>query len=617
MDKKSQGVVLPLFSISVSISLIVGFVKALLQIFSESYLEFSLYNISLLILRNDLTFSLLLALAIWSLVTILHLFLSRKKDLAGYNELFSIIMIFIFLFVFLGGGFYLNRTGVIPPFFSVAGFLTNVLYTVAVSLASFVIFLLRRRLHNLIRPLGSLSWRVHGLALSLVIVTALAILLVMYRERTQKEKYASIILISLDTLRADHLGCYGYERETSPHIDAFSKGSVTFRNAMSPSSWTLPSQMSLFTSQYDLEHGAAKELVQIDTERRGLMFAELLKDKFYTNAAYTGGGWLDPQYGFGKGFDTYSFQETDYRDPIPTSVFEFIEKNRDTTFFLFLHTYCIHNYFSPSKYSEIFDSECNGKFYRWQDIQKFIRLFRISPLEKPSEKKELQHLVNLYDASIKYVDDRLGALFQKLEELGIYDDLMIIITSDHGEEFGEHRHTFHGHALYNELIHIPLIVKFPGGEYAGTEVETVFGLIDLVPTILEYLGLETRSWMRGRSAMSAIRGESIEDLHAYSDLLNNEVLKFSLRTNRHHLIYETIASGLKKEEYGNFMLFDIVNDPAEQLDIAAWDSEIFNSLKEELRLMMFQMMPAKLERLEEVKMRVDLKKRLRAMGYVQ
>jgi len=375
--------------------------------------------------------------------------------------------------------------------------------------------------------------------------------------------------------------------------------------------------MSLFTSLYSAEHGYIRADARLDTGRRVPLLAELLKDMFYKTAAFTEGGLLDPAYGFGRGFDVYSLTRDHIRDPNMRPVFDFLNNLGGAPFFLFFHTYTIHNYSSPEEYRKLFDPECDGRFHRWEEAHQFLQLYKESDLEGEAAEKKLRHMVNLYDASIRYVDSRLGFLFEKLRERGLYDDMIIIITSDHGEEFGDHGHTFHGSTLYNELISVPFIIRFPRGKYGGTEQDMIVRHVDVVPTLLDYLGGERGAWMKGISVIPIIHGEETDQRSVYSDLLNKKILKFSLRTSRYHLIYESQLRGLPDEEMGNYMLFDVEKDPAEKVNISYSEEEVFTSMKRQLRKQIFRTIPETSGRLKNLTLDKGLKEQLNGLGYLQ
>lgn len=316
----------------------------------------------------------------------------------------------------------------------------------------------------------------------------------------------NVILISLDTLRPDHLGCYGYLRETSPNIDTLAKDSALFINTFAPSPWTLPSHVSLLTSLNCINH----QVYHVDQKMDPaiLTLADYLRKKGYFNAGFTGGGYVSGLYGFSKGFDSYHMrgrvQAANSADVICQASLDWIERHQDRNFFLFLHTYQIHNpYFSPPPYNELFLKE-NAEY---KQIDMSLLRFTHENRYKPISDHFKHNIIGLYDGEIRYTDEVfVKPLFSKLKELNIYDNTMIILTSDHGEEFYEHKGWQHTHNVYNETIKVPLIIKFFHSEYAGKKIKKFARLIDIMPTILDVLDIDhSEYFMDGKSLLDLLK----------------------------------------------------------------------------------------------------------------
>lgn len=576
-----------------------------------------MYNIALKVLADNLNFFLLMAVSASAITTLSYLVLSKSGKWDEANLFFSIFLVLAFLFGLIVGGYFLNTKNVFPPPLTKSGLLFNASYVVLLVILCATTYLLKNRINRYLSACANIFIKLNLSSLAIIAVFIIVNASLSFLKNTNGKGSPSILLISLDTLRWDHLGCYGYESPTSPNIDALANDAVLFKNAISQSSWTLPTHMSLFTSQYPYEHGAVKAMVSIDTKERGPLLSEVLKDRFYTNAGYTGGALLDQQYGFSDGFDIYSVNYSEYRNPIDDKVLEFLKENRDVHFFLFLHTYCIHNYYAPHEFREIFDTSCDEQMHEWNEILPFVKKFQVSAIDSSGEENKIQHLVKLYDSSIRYVDSRVGFLLQQLKEMDLYDDIMIIITSDHGEEFGDHGHTSHGHTLYDELIRIPLIIKFPNNEYGGTEVRGIVRQIDIVPTVIDYLGIDKMPWMRGQSLLKMIEGRSAKNRQAFSDVENRKKLKFSLRTADYHLVYYVNLKDFIEKKIGSFHLYDVVNDPGELIDISSMDEKIFSELRSDLLDWLSQMDVRKFFKSGKIDLKPDLEKRLKALGYLQ
>ncbi len=308
---------------------------------------------------------------------------------------------------------------------------------------------------------------------------------IIYRSRREARH---VILISLDTLRSDHLSCYGYGRDTSPNIDLLARDGVLFAETRAPSPWTLPSHISLMTALNTINHGVVTTDLRLDPRTPTL--AELLKAKGFYNAAFTGGGFVSGFFGFNKGFDSFrvlgGVTDSDAAARLGEKASRWIEENADRDSFLFLHTYQIHNpYHSEEPWNRRYLRE--GAPLSALDLSPL--LFNHQERFKPVSEQMRGDIIGLYDGEIRYTDETLiGRLVAKLKALGIYDRTMIVLTSDHGEEFYEHGAWLHTHSVYDETIRVPLIIKFFGSRNAGRIVRSPAFVVDVMPTIAAELG---------------------------------------------------------------------------------------------------------------------------------
>ena len=296
----------------------------------------------------------------------------------------------------------------------------------------------------------------------------------------RKKGEKNVILISLDTLRADHLNCYGYTaRETSPNIDEFARDGTRFATVISSSPWTTPSHMSILTSLYPSYHGVNGPFG--NTMRRLNMkvptIAERLRAAGYVTAAFTGRGSISARYGFSKGFDRYYETErirANDLDRIYEKTSAWLEANSQFKFFLFFHTYEVHR---PNTH-DVFEEA------------------QTSPSRKVRD-------VAGYDSDLRYTDAYIDRLMEKLKSLGIYDESIIILLSDHGENLHDRMVEIqpigHGYHVYDELLKVPLIFVMPGEVLGGQVVERQVSLVDVMPTILDLLSIENPDFMQGES----------------------------------------------------------------------------------------------------------------------
>jgi arylsulfatase A-like enzyme len=345
-----------------------------------------------------------------------------------------------------------------------------------------------------------------------------------------------VVLISLDTLRADHLSSYGYGRQTSPRLDALAAEGVLFEEACSSSSWTLPAHMTMLTGLPVSVHGACDDRLWARSDSagqplpvplRGTFLSEHLRAAGYATAGFYSWKYLEPQFGFGPGFDDYErLGHTFYSHPIvgpqveeaiaardkdeyerlertypelfedghPTAP-EVIDRglawleerlgDNEQPLFLFLHLFDIHDpYTPPPPYDRRFDADYQGPI----DGRRITS--PDSPVHGAMPARDLEHLIALYDGGIAWVDSEVGRFLDGLDELGVEENTLVIVTSDHGEEFFEHGHKTHRRQLYPESIQVPLIMRWPGTLPAARRIAGPVGLVDIAPTILAACGLQ-------------------------------------------------------------------------------------------------------------------------------
>jgi len=322
------------------------------------------------------------------------------------------------------------------------------------------------------------------------------------------------ILISLDTLRADHLGAYGYRRPTSPFLDSLAARGTLFENAVVQLPGTLPSHMSIFTGLYPPEHGVYPESALSPLIRT---LPEVLRAQGFRTAGHTEGGYMAGRYGFARGFeewtDTSPMVERDGGlVKSPEAVKRTLRRGLESlsrvrgadAFFLLLHTYSTHDpYDPPERYRSRYWSgpPPPGAF-----APRGAELGAFNQGERTLAPRVVEYYEALYDAQINYTDDALREFFVGLDELGLRDSVTVIITSDHGEEFLEHGKLVH-EQVYHEGLHVPLMVLRPG--HGARRVPTLVQSIDLAPTIYELAGIPVaaRPSMSGRSLVPLLDGD--------------------------------------------------------------------------------------------------------------
>ena len=403
---------------------------------------------------------------------------------------------------------------------------------------------------------------------------------VLYRHFLLAGDRPNVLLVSIDSLRPDHLGCYGYRRDTSPNIDALSRQGAIFLNAISTTSWTLPAHMSLFTSMDITVHGVSNDGFGLHSDIPTL--AGILSKNGYQTAGFCSSPYLNPAFGFNRGFDIYYNTDMDKPDFVDTVLMEdreiwdrchadvtsprihalavdWLEKLKDKPFFLFLHMWDVHyDFIPPPPYDTQFDPDYRGTI----SSRHFMHNKAIHPEMDP---RDLQHIIALYDGEIAFTDHYLGLIMAKIRELGLMENTLFIIAADHGEEFFEHGNKGHRITLYDETVKIPLILKLPGKDLGGEQISNQVSIIDIAPTILNALKIPAPEQMQGRSLLPLALGKGApDDGLAFLEL--GSVLK-GLRNNASKLLYNN--------DYRQTIILDLAKDPKEThhhmvTDLPAW-----------------------------------------------
>ncbi len=392
----------------------------------------------------------------------------------------------------------------------------------------------------------------------------------------------NIILIGADTLRAGHLGCYGYARDTSPNIDGLAAEGVVFKQAFSHVASTTPAFATILTSKVPMSHGVLCNTNRgYRLEKRHTTLAERLKDRGYLTAAFTSGFSLKKSSGLDQGFDVFNddFAVERRADQVNRDVFRWLEDNRNRKFFLFVHYFDPHGkYRPPSPYDELFPY-----------TQKEFDIERIAPYQRYDGISDPSFYISLYDGEIRYMDEHIGRLLRKLEDLGLTRDTVIVFTADHGETLDDHKWWFeHGHYVYDEQIHIPLVVWYPDA-FKPAVTDALVTHVDIVPTILDLLGLESGPGIEGHALTGLIQGEPwpktrmyAESHHGWPGIRDGDELEglkskhFALRCGRWKLIRIPKATGI------HFELYQIHDDPGELNNLIGRHPEVERRLKAEL-----------------------------------
>lgn len=310
----------------------------------------------------------------------------------------------------------------------------------------------------------------------------------------------NIIIVSLDTLRADRLGCYGYPIKTSPNIDGLAQKSVRFANTYAQSSWTLPSHMSFFTSLYPSFHKVLTKDHALSPDIKTL--AEILRQNGYITAAFTEGGNMFRIYGFGRGFDIYA-EKNKKIELTFNQAFEWLKQKKDKKFFLFIHTYEIH---TPYLRTELADPAKRGRLPETLKVDDLLYDIMYGRFQLTEDEKD--YIRGLYDSGVLYADKHIGKLLKLLADLGLKEKTTLLIFSDHGEDLWEHGVSpAHGLTLYQDQLLVPAILYDPAFPDAKT-VEHPVELIDFMPTLLALNGIKIPADLQGSNLLPAIKTDA-------------------------------------------------------------------------------------------------------------
>jgi arylsulfatase A-like enzyme len=406
-----------------------------------------------------------------------------------------------------------------------------------------------------------------------------------------------IILVSIDSLRFDHLGCYGYKKPTSPDIDRIASEGVRCESAVSTTSWTLPAHVAMMTGLFDSTHGVVDNGLRLSDARPTL--ASMLHDNGYQTAGFFGGPYLHPAFGFGHGFEHYescmspsapsersASGDSSTTSTLAPTLADLDRSHADVTgprtveavtrwlehapddrpMFLFVHLWDVHyDYNPPREYIHLFDPGYDGTL----DAHDLMTNPAVNEHMAP---RDFDHLLALYDGEIRFTDDNLARILDAVDRKRRKANTLLVVTADHGEEFFEHRGKGHQRTLFDEVVRVPMIVRWPGHLTAGRVVPDQVRLVDLFPTLLGAAGVSDPPRVQGRDIMPLLRGETLAAAPALCELLVDKKEARALRTN-----------ALKVFEFrlAHFTCgYDLVRDPREELRLAGDTPRVRTALGE-------------------------------------
>lgn len=380
----------------------------------------------------------------------------------------------------------------------------------------------------------------------------------------------NVLLVCLDTMRADALGALAGHGRT-PILDRLASEGTLFEQATAPSTWTLPSHASIFTSLLPFDHG-----VRFTPHRLGdrhFTLAEGLRDAGYRTAAFTGNAYVDASYGFDQGFDRYVDFHEDIEtgpQPIVEEALRWIRSVRGRPFFAFVHTYEPHSPYSETEFADPADRGDLPEVVGFEEIE------RIQRGELRLDSRQQKYVRDLYAGDVARADRTVGGMIEALRADGTLDRTILVVLSDHGEDFWDHdleRSPGHGHSVYQEILLVPLIFRAPGRVLAGARLRTPVSLLDVAPTILSLIGLSSPSPFTGRDLSGNLAsGSEPAVVPVWSESVEYGPDRFALREGNWKAIVTPRPDSVHSDyrpRVRPLEVFDLSSDPGERVDLSA------------------------------------------------
>lgn len=452
-----------------------------------------------------------------------------------------------------------------------------------------------------------------------VIALLAANLLVPWFAARRAAGHPSVILISIDTLRADRLGVMGNQRKLTPHLDKLGSEGAVFLQATSTSPWTLPSHGSVFTSMLPFDHHGRWYISPLRPQLS--MLAERFRDAGYRTAAFTGGGWLDGDRGFYQGFEIFEKHNEQVENgprELLWAADRWLNGLDASPYFVFVHTYEPHTPYLVDEFAAPGVPTRFGRAFTGEDLR------RVRSGEWELTLEEQEFVADLYDGDVANADREIGAFLTHVEESRGLEDTIIVLFSDHGEDLWDHepiRSPDHGHSLYEELLHVPLVFWSPGRVKPGTRVSTPVSLIDVAPTLLALAGLPSDLQHQGLDLVDTlVTGREPLSRPVFAESVEYGPDRFSARSGDLKVILTPYPGRVHLDvalAVETLEIFDLAVDPSEQRNIAPTSENQAAELVSILtRRAMNKLRLQEVEQ-QEPRLKQEEIEQLRALGYIQ
>ncbi|MGA1868125.1 MAG: tetratricopeptide repeat protein [bacterium] len=405
----------------------------------------------------------------------------------------------------------------------------------------------------------------------------------------------NVLIITIDTLRADHLSCFDYKQIQTPHIDALAREGICFTSAYTPVPITLPSHSSIFTGQYPIMHNVRNNGTY-HLAQESITLAEIFKSAGYTTGAFVGAFVLDSRFHLNQGFDVYDdrmdtgekgkelFFDERRAEKVVNAAVEWLVNVKDDPFFLWIHCFDPHAPYDPPP--------------AYQPV--------LTPFQQNMD-------TALYDGEIAYVDKCMGELFEAMKQLGVYDNTLICFTSDHGESLKEHGEPSHAIFIYDSTLHVPLILRYPGIIPDKIKTDELASTVDIAPTVLNLVGLrlDDASFMQGNALLG--RDGSLKRREEYTLLCETYYPLFNHRWSGLEGIRTNTWKYIKAPKAE---LYDLINDPREQKNLYKEQGDIARSMEKLLMSMKERCSSKGIDTSTRKALDTDTKRKLESLGYI-